>query len=368
VIALKALSKNKFKSALIFSSITIAVMAIFLISSVSQGIIGMYSKMIKTDGDIIITQKGISDTFFSNVDIAIMDKINNMKDVKSSYAMIVGASPIGHIPIAGIYGTTPNHFSHYMLSDGKYPKLGEVILGSNLSSQLKNSNVQIGNKEFKISGIFKSEVGFEEGGVVMNLQDAGKLFSRSSSFILVSALHPKSTSSYFTAHEDNIDNIIKKISLLDKDIEVKTTKSFIKEYNQFKIIENSSLVISSLAFIMGLMGIASVMSMIVNSRKEEFGIMRALGKSRGFIIKNLFFETLIMSISAYLFALALSLAILAILPHIEMLQGYVNGSLSFSTAIYVLISTIFMALFGSLLPAWIAAKTDPILLINQGCS
>ena len=332
-------------------------MAIFLISSVSQGIIGMYSKMIKTDGDIIVTQKGIADTFFSNVNIKLLDEINAIDGVKSSYAMIVGASPLGHIPIAGIYGTSKNHFSHYTLSEGTYPKTGEIILGSNLSKQFKNDSVQIGNKEFKISGVFKSEVGFEEGGVVMNVEDAGKLFSRSSSFLLVSALHV-----------ENLDKLVSKIEKLDDDIEVKTTKSFIKEYNQFKIIENSSLVISSLAFAMGLMGIASVMSMIVNSRKEEFGIMRALGKSRFFIMKNLFFETVIMSLSAYLFALILSLAILEILPHIEMLQGYVNGTLSFSTAMYVLVSTIIMALLGSLIPAFIASKTDPILLINQGCS
>ena len=119
---------------------------------------------------------------------------------------------------------------------------------------------------------------------------------------------------------------------------------------------------------MGLMGIASVMSMIVNSRKEEFGIMRALGKSRFFIIKNLFFETLFMALSAYLFALILSLLILQTLPHIEMLQGYVNGSLSLSAALYVLVSTLAMALIGTLVPAWIASKTDPIILINQGCS
>ncbi|MCF6309672.1 MAG: hypothetical protein L3J19_04230 [Sulfurimonas sp.] len=102
-------------------------MAIFLITSVSQGIIGMFSTMIKTDSDIIITQKGISDTFFSNVDISLIDEINKIDNVKSSYAMIVGASPIGHIPIADIYGTTKNHFSHYKLSKGKYPKTGQVI-------------------------------------------------------------------------------------------------------------------------------------------------------------------------------------------------------------------------------------------------
>jgi ABC-type antimicrobial peptide transport system permease subunit len=167
---------------------------------------------------------------------------------------------------------------------------------------------------------------------------------------------------------DKIDEIVEKISKFNSDIEVKTTQNFVKEYNQFKIIENSSFVISFLAFAMGLMGIASVMSMIVNSRKEEFGIMRALGKSRFFIIKNLFFETVLMSVSAYLFALILSLGILALLPHIEMLQGYVNGTLSISSALYVLASTLIMAFLGALIPAWIASKTDPILLINQGCA
>ncbi|MCK4974363.1 MAG: ABC transporter permease, partial [Sulfurimonas sp.] len=220
MISLKALSKNPFKSLLIFSSITIAVMAIFLISSVSQGVIGMYSKMIKTDGDIIITQKGISDTFFSNVNISLLDEINKIDNVKSSYAMIVGASPIGHIPIAGIYGTTKNHFTHYKLSKGQYPKEGQVILGENISKQFSTQSVKIGNKSFKISGTYSSDVGFEEGGVVMNIKDAGKLFSRSASFILVSSDSPSKT-----------DDLVKKISAMNSEIEVKTTKSFIKEYN-----------------------------------------------------------------------------------------------------------------------------------------
>jgi len=50
------------------------------------------------------------------------------------------------------------------------------------------------------------------------------------------------------------------------------------------------------------------------------------------------------------------------------LQGYVSGSLSITISLYVLGSTLVMALLGSLVPAWIASKTDPILLINQGCS
>lgn len=60
---IKALKKNRFKTILIFASMVISISAIFLISTIANGIVGMYSAMLKTDGDIIITQKGISDTF-----------------------------------------------------------------------------------------------------------------------------------------------------------------------------------------------------------------------------------------------------------------------------------------------------------------
>ncbi|WP_373073459.1 ABC transporter permease [Sulfurimonas sp.] len=357
MIALRALSKNKFKSLLIFLSITIAVSAIFLISSISQGVIGMFSSMIKTDGDIIVTQKGIADTFFSNIDIDLRKQIDEFEDAKSSYAVIVGASPVGAIPIAGIYGVTKNHLDYYKLYEGKYPQEGEVIIGENIAKQIKDESVKIGNQHYKISGKFSSEIGFEQGGVIMNIEDAGKLFNRSASYILVSSKDPNKT-----------ETLQEQISKLSEDIEVKTTQSFVDEYNQFKIIENSSLVISTLAYVMGLMGIGSVMSMIVNSRKEEFGIMRALGKSRFFIVKNLFFEGVIMGVAAYVFALLLSVSILEIIPHIETLQGYVDGSIDLTMALYVFASTITMAIMGSILPAYIAAKTDPIILINQGCA
>jgi cell division protein FtsL len=70
--ALKALKANRLKTTLVYLSLIFAIVAIFLITSISNGIISMYSNMIKTDGDIIVTQAKISDTFFSNVDIKLL--------------------------------------------------------------------------------------------------------------------------------------------------------------------------------------------------------------------------------------------------------------------------------------------------------
>ncbi len=62
--SIKALSANRLKTLLIYLSLTFSISAIFLITSISNGVISMYSSILKSDGDIIVTQAKISDTFF----------------------------------------------------------------------------------------------------------------------------------------------------------------------------------------------------------------------------------------------------------------------------------------------------------------
>jgi ABC-type antimicrobial peptide transport system permease subunit len=165
------------------------------------------------------------------------------------------------------YGVTQNRFKNYKLEKGKYPLNNEVIVGKSIFEQLSNRNeVQIANKTFKISGVFESEIGFENGGIVLNISDAGEIFNKSASMILVN-----------TALNSDIEEIIKEIKTLSKDIDVKSTQNFVDNYNQFKIIKTSSNVISFIAFFLGLLGIVSLMSITVNQRKSEFGIKKALG-------------------------------------------------------------------------------------------
>lgn len=55
-LSIKALKANKLKTLLIYLSLIFSITSIFLISSISNGVISMYSNMLKSDGDIIVTQ------------------------------------------------------------------------------------------------------------------------------------------------------------------------------------------------------------------------------------------------------------------------------------------------------------------------
>ncbi len=316
----------------------------------------MYSSMLKTDGDVIVTQKGIADTFFSDMNRSLLSNIAAIPGVKEASALILGAAPVNPLPIVGIYGVSENRFDSYTLRSGHYPKDGEVILGSKIYETLKHpQSIMVSKKKFTVSGVFKSRIGFEDGGVVMNLSDAGELFHKEASiFLLTLENMGKATS------------ITHGINELDPQIEAKTTESFIDSYNQFKIIQTSSDVIGAMAFMMGILGIVSMMSMVVNDRKAEFGIMRSIGLSSWTIIGKLLSETLIIALLAYGVALGMSLGILELIEHADKFQGYINGEITLSLMINVFIVSVTMALVGTLLPAVYASRIDPMSLIQRG--
>ena len=352
--AMKALLANKLKTLLIYLSLIFSIVSIFLISSISNGIITMYSSMLKSDGDIIITQAKISDTFFSNVNINLIEQINKITDVSESSALIVGASPVEKLPIVAVYGASSNRFKNYKLESGTYAQKNEVIVGKSIYEQLSNKKeIQIANRTFKISGVFKSEIGFENGGVVLTIGDAGEIFNKSASMIMVN-----------TTLNSDVERIIKDIKALDEQLDAKSTQNFVDNYNQFKIIKTSSNVISFIAFSLGLLGIVSLMSITINQRKSEFGIKRALGISTSKIVYSIMTESFILGIISFFSAFIISHIVLFSIKNISSLQGYVNGEISNELAFYIFITSISMAIFGSIIPALNAAKTDPVELIQ----
>jgi len=354
--SLQAIFANKLKTFLIYISLTFSISAIFLIMAISNGVIDMYSSMIKSDGDIIVTQAKISDTFFSNVDVKLLDEISTIPSVKKASAFIVGASPVEKLPIVAIYGCSSNRFINYTLNSGDYPQKDEVIVGKSIYRDLKDkSKIIIADKIFKISGVYSSKIGFENGGIVMNLDDAGAIFNKSASMLLINL-----------KNLSQMDSVINQIQSLSSKIEVKSTDTFIDNYNQFKIIEKSSFVISLVAFIMGLITIGAIMSITVNQRRDEFGIIKALGISSFKIILGLIVESIILASIGFITALVISYEALEFISTLPSLQGYVNGEISFDMAWMIFVTTLSMTILGSIIPAYSASKIDPIILIQRG--
>ena len=353
----KSLLYYRYKTALILISAITAIASIFLITSLSGGIVTMYSDMLKTDGDIIITQKGVADTFFSDVNRELAFKIKPIVGVKGVYGVIVGAGAIGSLPIAGIYGVTQNRMPLYQLTKGDYPKnLHEVMIGEKINVVLGSpKEINIFNQKFTVTGVFKSKIGFENGGVVIPIVSASKMFHKSSSFLLVSLKDLEQS-----------NKVIKQIKALSSQIDVKSTSNFIDNYNQFKIIKISGFVIASISFFMGFLAIVSIMSIVINDRRYEFGIKRAMGISKMRIITEVVLEVMALTLVAFVIAYGLSYFLLEFLQSVDKFQGYLSGEITLELGLIVLGGSLLMSMVGAFIPALMASRVDPIILIRQG--
>ena len=228
------------------------------------------------------------------------------------------------------------------------------MIGKSIYEQLKNkTQVELGTKIFKISGVFESSIGFKNGGVVLHIDKAGEIFNKSASMIMINS-----------NIDTNMDQLISSIKKLSYKIDAKSTDNFIDNYNQFEIIETSSYTISFIEFCMGLLGIVSIMSITVNQRKSEFGIKRAIGIPMRKIIYSIVLESFIIGLFSFISAFFISYIILFFIKNSSHLQGYVNGNISSSMTLFIFISSMLMAILGSIAPAINASKIDPVELIQ----
>ena len=115
---------------------------------------------------------------------------------------------------------------------------------------------------------------------------------------------------------------------------------------------------------MGLLGIVSLMSITINQRKAEFGIKRALGIKTSKIVYSIMVESFLLGVFSFVCAFIISNVTLYFVKNAKTLQGYVNGEISIELGFYIFVTSILMAIIGSIIPALNAAKTDPVELIQ----
>jgi putative ABC transport system permease protein len=122
------------------------------------------------------------------------------------------------------------------------------------------------------------------------------------------------------------------------------------------------------------LGISNTMIIAVIERTPEFGIMKSLGASDGQVLWLLLLEGLLTGILGAAIALVISMAAAPLAS--ELCRHYIEARLksSFDQSVFsfavtdfliVFLLSGFVCTFASLLPAWRAAKLDPVVAMKK---
>jgi putative ABC transport system permease protein len=129
----------------------------------------------------------------------------------------------------------------------------------------------------------------------------------------------------------------------------------------FGSVNIGGFVIGGFSLIVGLFGIANIMFVTVKERTSQIGLKKAIGAKKSTIMTEFLLESSFLCIIGGLLGLLLvfliTLALSSILPF--------KVGLSFSIIALGLSISISVGLLAGIIPAWTAAKLDPVVAIRS---
>jgi putative ABC transport system permease protein len=131
--------------------------------------------------------------------------------------------------------------------------------------------------------------------------------------------------------------------------------------NQFvKLAHASAWGTSSLALLIGIVGIANTMAMSIFERTREIGILRALGWNRWQVLAHIEIEAVTLGLGGGFLGIALGWCALLVLAALPRTASLVSASLHWQLLAEAVGIAMFAGLIAGALPAWRAGQLSPV--------
>lgn len=353
------LRRHRVRTAIGAAGIALGVATMLSVVGLLGGAVKMFERILRSDAEMVVFEKNVSDLFFSNVPMDLADDLGAQPFVKEAQPVLFTIITAPDRPVVTCFGIRA--------SDGRLRK-GEwlqgspdafrdegdgIVLGERAADFLDakvGGSVELGQGKYPVAGVVRMENGFENGGVFMPLSACQAAFHKEGvCSVITVALAEGSESSEVKRWMDENNP---RFTALENE-------EFSRSYSQFKILKTTSWVVGGCAFLLGGLSVTNTMILSVFGRIRELAIARVCGFSRAQVAAMIFGESILISLFGTVTGWLLSTGGLYLLRELPQLQGYIEpriGALEVAGATGLAILT---ALGGAMYPAWIAARLKP---------
>jgi putative ABC transport system permease protein len=360
----KNIVRRRVRSSLTVVGVAVAVGAVVALVGISDGFEqAFYEIYAKQKIDLIIQQAGQKQKLLSALPETLGEKIAAVPGVRNVYPGLLDVidmeelSPIGLI-IQGLPANTP-FFESWKTTSGRKLLPGDVkkvTLGKNLAATLDKKPGDIitilEDQEFEVVGIFEAGTTYEDGMMIMLLEELQKFMGRKGLVTGFSVgLVDHSPESIAQAKED--------IAALAKNLDIKTTKQLVDSTMEIQFIHAMAWVTSTIALFIGAIGMLNTMIMSVFERTKEIGVLRAIGWGRWRVIKMILLESLLLSMLGGIVGAIGAIGLAMLLSQFPAAAGVVKGTLAFDVILEGFFIALGVGLLGAAYPAYRGAQLLP---------
>jgi putative ABC transport system permease protein len=333
--------------------------------------------------DLVVIESGKPVQTDSEIDEAVLARVKALDKVEMVDATLLELTDVSRasrsnvIP-AMVQGWPAENFARNDLEilDGVLltPALGgqrppKAMVGERLAQSLKvgvGDRIVIRDEEAEVAGTFKSFNGVETASVLLLLPDYQKIARREGKITGFSLRVRKG------ADPDGDVREVRQAILDMKDeqgrsmrLSAEPPREYAQNASHLRLTRGMAWVVSVIAIVIGVISMLNTMVMSVLERTQEIGILRAVGWTRGRVVRMVLGEAVVLGLASAAVGTAGAVAATYVLARMPRASGFIEGGVSWPVVAQGVAITALIALAGGFYPAIRAARLMPTEAIRH---
>jgi putative ABC transport system permease protein len=362
-LAWKNLWRRRLRTLLTLGGIAMAIGAFVALVGFSRSFEHEWSRLYSTSRtDLVVVEKTFLET---SLDETLVSKITAVPLVDQATPMIFNMMDLTPEINALVFGWKANSYDFDSLTfltgrkfaDGQ----AELILGEVLSENLNKKtgdSLEIQGKTFAVVGVYHGGSALEASAVIMPLDQLQEISSLQGK---VSGFHVRLKPGPEGEAEDHYQKrVAKMIEAGLPGLRAEQASDWASK-NQFVGLAHAvAWGTSSIALLIGILGIANTMAMSVFERTREIGILRALGWKSWRVLLLIQVEATVLGMVGGIFGLGVGMSALRLLSKLPQTATIVSASVSPMHLVEALGISVLSGLVAGAIPAWRGAHLSPV--------
>jgi putative ABC transport system permease protein len=361
--AWKNLRRRRLRTLLTLCGITMGIGAFVALVGFSRSFEQSWLQLYQNSGtDIAVLQSSL---FNSSIDEALGAKIKALPQVAAVAPLVFNLIDLTPDVNALVYGWPADSYEIDSLHFTSGTRFGadkpEIVLGDLLAQNLGKKvgdTVAILGENFTITGIFHGGTALETGAVIMPLKLMQEISSREGK---VTAFHVRlRPTPPGQSYEHYVAQVQAEIDALEPGIRAEPAAERASNNQIVAVAHSVAWGTSSIALLIGIVGIANTMAMSVFERTREIGILRALGWKGRHVILLILTEAAGLGLVGGLLGIVLGWGALRVLAVMPQTASVVSTAVSPIHLVESLLIAIGSGLVAGAYPAWRGARLSPV--------
>ncbi len=327
----KNLIRRPVRSGLTIFAVAISIGCVVALVGVASGFKRAFQSLYETKNlDLIVVRAGQGQRLASTLDISLAEKIRAIQGVRHVFPALVDVISFEE---QGIYGVVtqglimePMVAASFNVVEGRALSLRDTkslmlgaILAKNLGKKLHDKVEIYENEFFEVVGIFDNPNVFENGSMVILLEEMQRLLDR-----------PKHVTGFSVElepgdKEKSIERVRHEIEAAAPGLSAMPIREHADSLTELRAAAAMAWLTSVLALLIGTAGVLNTMLMSVLERTKEIGIFRAIGWTATQVVQMILAEAMMLSMLGAMLGTIGALVLVKLLTKLPTASGFVDG-------------------------------------------